>query len=148
MDKNGTFFSDGLVTLKNGFDTHPYIIGSGDHINSNHSMQSFYQFIYLLLRNYKNISKNINIHPNVSKLIDPDSIFVIIKHKTFFNKYVELGEYKVELISLNYVNKTNDIYNRLHVEYILKIELKLIQSSLDCVVTELFVAPLYNHSKL
>eukprot|EP01084_Bolivina_argentea_P128825 227635_1 len=149
IDKNN-YCAVGLIGLQNGFDSHPWIPGSGNHINSNHSMQSFIQFIYLLVRNSQNISNNpCNSIDSNFKIVDKDCFLSVVKSDVNFDHYVELGNYKIELIELKMINNLGkENISVRNAPYTFRTKLKLVQNNVDCVVGDIITCPVFSVSKL
>ena len=141
---NGSLSANGLIRLENGFDAHPWSSGSGDHINSRQSLLSFMQFIHAMLRNSDKIKKNERVDDRFFEIEDKECALTAVECNLNLRKFVELGQYMVELIKLKMVDPS--LYGK-RLLFAMEISMKLTQEGEDCVVAQLVVAPIFTRSK-
>eukprot|EP01084_Bolivina_argentea_P268880 456838_1 len=92
-------FCNGLCTFNKAFTFHPWVGGSGDHINSTHVMDILYQFSHLIVRNGNQYNELKNIF-NKLKCFDSECNVTIYKWDVLFLKYLEL-DYKFSVVLNN-----------------------------------------------
>ena len=157
-DKAAVFLSDlmlggdvvsatGLVSGENGFDSHPFITGSGDHINSCHVMNIVSQFVHLLGRNSKSLKGIKGVDPVFVNTVDPHCSLAICSSDSKFKKFLELGAFTIHLESVNMIGE--NIENRswtpmqgLKVPYSFEARINIGQRDEQCVASTVKVVPL------
>eukprot|EP01084_Bolivina_argentea_P283563 485694_1 len=147
--KNSTMCCDGLICLENGFDSHPWVAGTGDHINSNHVLGSSMQFIYLLIRNckYDKFSTLILKNKNTKILKQYNQCHLVIFNANVqYKKFIELGQYEIELTDLSTMTNLEiqqSCICKQNVLFGFKIQLNIKQNNNICISAKFDVCPLY-----
>ena len=157
-DKAAVFLSDlilggdvisaaGLVSGENGFDSHPFITGSGDHTNSCHAMNIVSQFVHLLARNSKRLKGIQGVDPVFVNTVDPHCSLAICSSDSKFKKFLELGSFTVYLESVSMIGKNinNRGWNSIQefkVPYAFEARITIGQRGKQCVSSTVTVVPL------
>jgi len=128
----------GLVSIVRGFEHHPYLDGSGDHVNENHLSVLFLQVATVMAR------KRPNIFENLSSGVP----LVRISYKLRLKNVVELGlEFKVQFIIIG-KKKIQKSKNGGLPSSGTCFSIKLWQNSKLCVHGEIVYAPMFSSSLL
>eukprot|EP01084_Bolivina_argentea_P158654 276340_1 len=146
--KNNNLYALGFIDISNGFDSHPYLTGTGDHINAAHISELCLQFIYLLVRNCKKIKDiNFEFDNEFIETIDVNSHLVLYESDIKFKKFVELGQFKLKVLKLEVV-KDDKFIAMMKIPYAFKVWIYVEQHDQICADTEFSVCPIYLSSSL
>eukprot|EP01084_Bolivina_argentea_P165440 287416_1 len=154
-----TIYCDGFINFENGFDKHPYITGSGDHINISHLAIVCKQFIYLLVRNSKQMQFNqalSSLDVRFIELINKRCSIAIFDTKIQTKHPLELGTFRVKLKSLNMEicnhqtdkNQKDCFICRMKIPYSFNVSLNIQQNNKMCAVATLNCCPIFLSSCL
>eukprot|EP01084_Bolivina_argentea_P108622 194127_1 len=152
---NFDIFVNALITTDNGFDTHPWITGSGDHLNGQHILNCCKQFIYLLIRNCNQLQFNVfmscfKIFVTTMKVMKPQHL-AIYDVDLQFKQYLELGQFVLKLLSLKMIKAKNNEDNSLwkfKAVYGFEVEVSVEQNQKQCNLVRVCACPVFSSSML
>ncbi len=132
-----------LCTIENGLVMHPWIIGSGDHLNTDHLMSSLNQFIHLLVRNTKEFQVLRDLK------VDRKCQVTVFRRKMKYLKYVEVGGFNIVLKGLRKIEKAKKTCLDLSsVPFAFEASVSIEQMGASCVEGILGVCPTFLRSSL
>ena len=142
----------GLISGENGFDAHPWITGSGDHINSCHAVAVCSQFVHLLSRNASELRGHSEVDQLFVDKVNAHCSLAIYSSESKFVKFLELGSFVVRLGSLRMIalegERGGDPVSGFKVPFAFQVELAIEQNDRQCVMCTVKVCPVLLSSLL
>lgn len=138
--------SNGILNHRTGFDLHPFIDGSGDHLNSSLLNDIVYQFCHLVVRNGRNVQyPSLNAFFSRIGRFDASVRIAVVDARISFVRYMELNAFEMVLHELDYVEDGDERMESLHFRpaFAFEMTVSLNQSDKECAVVKVLVVPLY-----